>query len=78
MSENLFCDGQKYITDNYKDGWLRSYKGYPPMNDKIKVMLHDYAKRLEYTNILLFFGEICNLDGEYSAFLMREVIRGYI
>jgi hypothetical protein len=29
MSENLYCEGNKNVTPAYKDGWYRSFRGYP-------------------------------------------------
>jgi hypothetical protein len=78
MSENLFCDGQKYITEDYKDGWYRVFKGYPSMNNDVIKMLKDYKEEGKFASILLFFADVCGYENEYAAFLMREVIRGYI
>ena len=78
MSENLYCPGQKKITQTTKDGWTRIYKGYPPMNDEVKKMIYDYVRDDEYAKLLLFFTSVCEFDDEYSSFLMREAIRGYI
>jgi len=78
MAENLFCPGQMYVTDSYKDGWFRTFKGHPPMNDDVKKMLYGYAKYGDYAAILLFLCEKAGLDQEYSGFILREVIRGYI
>lgn len=78
MSENLYCNGQKFVTDEYKDGWLRSFKGYPDMNDGVKKLLQGYADEGRYTSILLFFANKCDFDVEYSSFLMREFARGLI
>jgi len=78
MGENLFCLGQTLVTDSYKDGWIRTYKGHPPMNDDIRDMLYSYAKKGDYAAILLFLSEKVGLDPEYSGFITREIIRGYI
>lgn len=80
MAENLFCPGQKIVSDNYRDGITRIWRGYPPMNDGIKSMLYDYAKDGNYTSISLFFTEKAGLgeDSEYCEFLIREIIRGYL
>ena len=78
MTECLFCEGQKLITDNYRDGWYRIFVGHPPMNNEVRKMLYDYADEGKFASILIFFADKCEYDNEYSAFLMREVIRGYI
>ena len=78
MSKNVYCPGQKYITEDYKDGWMRTYKGYPSMNADVKKMLREYAKDGYIPRIIIFFFKVCELDYEYSMFLTREVIRGYI
>jgi len=78
MTENLFCDGQKFVTDQYKDGWYRSFMGYPDMNEGVKKLLQGYAKKGKYTSILIFFADKCGYDTEYASFLMREVARGFI
>ena len=76
MGENLICDGQKFVTNQYTEDWLRVYRGYPEMNDHVKDMLRGYAKGGKCASILLFFSEKCGFDDEYSGFLMREVMRG--
>ena len=78
MSENLFCDGKKILTQEGQDGWYRTFKGYPDINDDVKKMLYDYAKDGKYASILLFFINTCKYDTEYSLFLMREFERGLI
>lgn len=78
MGEHLFCAGQTLVTNDYKDGWIRSFKGYPDMNDDIRSMLHDYVKKGQYASVLIFFVDKAGLDNEYSGFLLREMIRGYL
>ena len=78
MGENLYSPGQKTPTQTTRDGWTRTYKGHPPMNDDVKKMLYGYAQKSKIESILLFFLDICGYDEEYSSFLLREVIRGYI
>jgi len=78
MSESLFCPGQSYVTDSYRDGHLRTFTGYPAMNDDVKKMLKGYAKKKKYSSILIFFLDSCGFDEDYSSFLMREFARGYI
>ena len=48
------------------------------MNEEVKKMLYGYVQKGRFESILLFFVEKCEFDEEYSSFLLREVIRGYI
>ena len=78
MSESLFCPGQSYVTDSYRDGYFRTFKGYPEMNNHVKKMLKDYSNKKEYSKILMFFMGHCGFDEDYSGFLTREFVRGWI
>ena len=76
--ENLFCAGQKNISQSYKDGHTRSYIGYPKMSKATRGLLNRYLEKKEYNKIMMFFGSICEYDVEYAGFLLRELIRGNI
>ncbi len=78
MSENVYCAGQKKVTTNYRDGITRIQRGHPDMNKDVKMMLWEYKKKGKFSSILLFFVDKCEFDEEYSAFLLREVMRGHI
>lgn len=78
MAENLYCPGNSRIGESFKDGWYRSFEGYPDMNLGIRQMLYDYAEKGRYESILLFFTEKAGIDPEYASFLCREVMRGYL
>lgn len=78
MSENLYCEGQRYVTENYCDGWMRSFRGVPKMSPAIIEMLREYAKDEDYIKMSIFFIEKCDYDEDYSAFLIREFIRGNV
>ncbi len=75
---NLFCDGQKITTGAFKDGWTRSFRGYPKMSPSIKKMLLDFTKKKQYAKMLIFFMAKCDYDEDYSYFLIREFVRGYV
>jgi len=78
MSENLFCDGQKITNGNYTDGWMRSFKGYPKMSQPVKDMLHKFTKKKQYAKMLIFFIGTMDYSEDYSYFLIREFVRGYV
>ena len=78
MGENLFCDGQKIINDSYADGWIRSFKGYPAMSDAVKDLLYKYTKKKDYAKMLIFFMGKMDYNEDYSYFLIREFVRGYV
>jgi len=78
MVENAFCSGQKINNQHARDGWLRTFRGYPEMNEGVKRMLRQYAKKGQYGKVLIFFSCKCELDIDYSEFLTREVARGYL
>jgi len=66
------------MTEAYADGWYRSFTGYPEMGKDVKDMLKGWAKKGQFAKILIFFVDKCNFDNDYSAFLVREILRGYI
>ena len=72
---NLFCEGQKVITDGYRDGYFRTFMGIPEMNKAAKDMIDEWLQGEEYEKVLLFFIEKCGYDAEYSGFLLREFIK---
>ncbi len=78
MAENVFCAGQKIVGLDARDGWFRTFRGHPPMNDDVKGMIRQYAKKGQYAKILVFFSCKCKFDNDYSEFLTREAVRGYI
>ena len=80
MSENLFCDGQKITNGNYKDGWYRSFKGYPDCfeNKNIVKMLRKFTRKGEFGKIFVFFVGKLDLEPEYSYFLIRELRKGNV
>ena len=78
MSENVFCAGQKINNQHVRDGWFRTFRGYPEMNEGIKRMLQIYAKKGQFAKILVFFSCKCEFDNDYSEFLTREVARGFL
>lgn len=76
MSENLFCDGQKIVSDRYRDNWYRIFMGHPEMSYPVEQMLHEYADNGEYGKALIFFAGECGFDNDYSEFLVRELALG--
>lgn len=78
MGENLFCDGQKIVNGNYADGWMRSFRGYPKMSPAILEMLRRFTKKKQYAKMLIFFIGKMDYDEDYSYFLIREFVRGYV
>lgn len=76
MPENVFCIGQKRVSESYKDGHTRSYRGYPEMSAAALGLLKKYLKKRQYHKIMLFFVGHFGFDKEYSGFLVREMIRG--
>ncbi len=72
MSENLYCEGNSRSTPAFKDGWYRSFKGYPEVNKNI----WDMIKKMSPRKLLIFFSEHVTDDDEYAAFLMRDVLNG--
>jgi len=78
MGDNLFCDGQKYVSQGYSDGWMRSFKGHPEMADSIKSMLYGYVAKNQFAKMLIFFMTMCDYDEEYSHFMIREFMGGYV
>ena len=78
MSDNLFCPGQKITTPQFTDGWYRSFKGYPDMNEPVLKMIREYVDEGEYGRVLIFLTGECNFDNDYSEFLLREFIVGNI
>ena len=74
MSENLFCEGNAIITPAYKDGWYRSFKGYPKVSESVWDMIQSF--RESPRKLLIFFSEYVTEDGDYAAFLMRDVVNG--
>lgn len=76
---NMFCRGQVLVTDRYRDGHERTFgRGYPAMSQHIKKKLYRWAGEEDYFKIMLFFTCTCGFDKEYSSFLLRELIRGYV
>jgi hypothetical protein len=73
MSENLFCEGNQ-ITPAYKDGWYRSFKGYPKVNKEVWDMITKFKKSPR--KLLLFFIEYVTDDEEYASFLTRDLLNG--
>jgi hypothetical protein len=43
MSENLYCEGNKNVTPAYKDGWYRSFRGYPEVNNDVWEMISEFS-----------------------------------
>lgn len=78
MAENMFCPGLSRVTNEYKDGHTRIFKGYPEMNDAVIGMVGEWVEARDYESAILFFTEKCELDAEYSGFLIREFLRGNI
>ncbi len=78
MTENLFCSGQKRVTRSYSDGHIRTFRGYPAMNEDVKKMIRKWIRKDEPEKAALFFTEKCGLDSEYAGFLIREIYRGYL
>ena len=76
----MFSPGNQTVIHDqeYQDNHTRTFTGYPEMNDEIKKMLTFWKKGRKYKKILIFFIEKCGFDGEYSGFLLRELIRGKI
>ena len=73
---DVFCIGQKRVSESYKDGHTRIYRGYPKMSDAALGLLKKYLKKKQYHKIMLFFVGHCGYDKEYAGFLTRELIRG--
>ena len=72
MSENLYCEGNKNVTPAYKDGWYRSFRGYPEVNADVWEMISEFSAQ----QLLLFFAVYVTDDAEYAGFLTREVLNG--
>jgi len=78
MSENLFCPGQRSVTQMGKDGWYRTFCKYPKMSESVKGMLRKWAKSDNHTKMLIFFLKKCEYSEDYSWFLIREFDKGRI
>ena len=78
VGEDLYCIGQKVLTEEGMDNFERVFVGYPDMNDEVRKMLLEYAEGGEVTRIMIFFIEACGFGEDYAGFLMREVLRGNI
>ncbi len=78
MPEDLYCAGQRITNQDTTDGWFRTFRGYPKMNGAIKSMLKTYAKKGQMGKMLVFFVCKCEYDNDYSEFLIRDFMRGYI
>ena len=76
MSENLYCPGQRNLTPNFRDGWYRTFRGYPKMSANVKEMINEYLEQEQLGRILMFFTGHCGFDSDYSAFLLRELMDG--
>ena len=74
MSENLYCDGNRITNDLHRDGWYRTFKGYPKMNKKVWKQLQKWKKKP--IKLLLFFSEHVTGDIEYANFLTRDLMTG--
>jgi hypothetical protein len=74
MSETLLCEGNMANTLAHRDGWYRTFKGYPSVNDGVWQMISGYKD--EPQKMLLFFIEYVTMDYEYAGFLAREVMNG--
>lgn len=72
MSENLYCEGNKITNSSHIDGWYRTFKGYPEMNEGMWGMISEFSP----IQLLLFFAEYATEDQEYAGFLTREVLDG--
>ena len=77
MAENMFCPGLSRVSAAYKDGYIRTFKGYPEMNEAVVKMVQGWVDSGELEKAILFFTEKCGFDYEYSGFLVREFMRGY-
>ncbi len=75
---NMYCAGQKFIPQNGKDGWYRTFRGYPKMSESALNMLEEYLEDEQYNKIMLFFMGRCEFSEDYSGFLLRELMRGNI
>jgi len=72
MSENLYCDGNRQNNNTLRNGWYRTFKGYPEVNGDVWKLI----KGLSEKKLLLFFIEYVTLDKDYANFLTREVLNG--
>lgn len=74
MSENLFCENQKTPGLSYDEGWYRTFKGYPEINEPVKELLDGYKDNSE--KMFLFFMEYVTNDPAYASFLVSDYIEG--
>ena len=74
MSENLYCEGNSRNSIVSRDGWYRSFKGYPEMNKEVLGMICSFKKNPR--KLLLFFIEYVTNDSEYASFLVRDILSG--
>lgn len=78
MSENLFCPGQLRVSQNYKDGYYRTFIGLPKMSQEVKSFVKDVVEKEAYHEAIYLFTEKCGFDSEYAEFVIREFIDGNI
>jgi hypothetical protein len=64
------------VTQGYRDGHMRTFKGYPKMSEAILKLLKTYLKKKQYNKIMLFFISHCKYSEDYAGFLVREMMRG--
>jgi len=74
MSENMFCEGQKVLSPCGRDGYMRTFTGYPGVNDESWGLIQDLKE--DPQKLFLFFLEYATDDDEYAAFLTRDVLNG--
>ena len=73
---NLGYDQADTNLSAYRDGWQRTFEGYPKLSDAVRKMLQEYLKRRQHNRIILFFVGHCGYSKDRSNFLLREMIRG--
>ena len=77
MPVDLFCSEQKVITHQYRDGYFRTFRGYPAMSSRERGLLYKWIKS-EPERVTEYLEDTLGLDAEYSEFLIRELERGYL
>jgi hypothetical protein len=74
MADNLFCIGQRKTGAQYDAGWYRTFRIPPKLGKACRSMVQEYLDNEEYSKVLIFFVEKCDLDVDYSTFLIGEMI----
>jgi len=73
IGENLYCEGNARLTPQFRDGYMRTFTGYP----KVNKVVWDMMKKFESPRkLLLFFIEKVTDDEEYAGFLTRDFLNG--